>query len=246
MNIRIIIIGLATLAYTTTLFAQTSGEIKYDRKVYYSRIIDGLPYLSDEEKARQKLTWGKDEGWSQPYVLQFDDKQSVYTYGEKEKTYAYSWKKDEYWLMHDQENGQIKHQKVLGGKLYLVEDEQPQQKWKILNEIREVAGHLCMKAETQDTIKGQTIHAWFTTEIPVGIGPEGFGGLPGAILMLEINDGTALIEASEVNLDTTVSIETPKKIKGKKVNTAEYTAVLEKYFKQCLEGERNPYWQARY
>jgi len=43
-----------------------------------------------------------------------------------------------------------------------------------------------------------------------------------------------------------IDFKEPKKIKGKKVNTEEYVAVLDKYFKQCIDGERNPFWQTRY
>jgi len=246
MRIRLTIALLVLLCSATGLLAQIVGEVEYDRKVYYSRIIDGLPYLSEEEKDRQKLTWGKDEGWSHPYILQFDDTKTLYTYGEREKTYAYSWKQDEFLLIQDRANKKVLHQRVLGGKLYRIEDDEPKHKWKILNEIREVAGYLCMKAETVDSIKGQTLHAWFTTEIPLASGPEGLGGLPGLILMLEVNDGTAIIEASKVTLKEEVEFKEPKKIKGKKVSTEEYAVALEKYFKQCIEGERNPFWDSRY
>jgi len=246
MHYKVIIASIILLGYLGNVSAQISGEITYDRKVYYSRIIDNLPYLSEEEKARQKLTWGKDEGWSHPYILQFDQDQTLYTYGEQEKNNAYSWKQDEFVLIHDRNNDKIQHQIVLGGKLYLVEDNVPQIKWKMLNEIREVEGFLCMKAETKDPVKDQTIHAWFTTEIPISSGPEGYGGLPGMILMLEINDGTAIIEASKVDLETKVDFKLPKKIKGKKVTHEAYTTELDKFFKQCIEGERNPYWQSRY
>ena len=225
---------------------QIVGEIEYDRTIYYSRIIDGLPYLTKEEKDRQKLSWGKDEGSSYPYILQFTDSLSLYTYGEKEKEYSYSWKKDEFLLLRDAVNKRMMNQQVLGGKLYVVEDDTPLTKWKILNEIREVEGYLCMKAETRDPLKEQIIHAWFTTEIPISGGPEGFGGLPGMILMLEINEGTAIIEAKKVVLDTPPKFDIPKKIKGKRVSQQEYLAVLEKYFNQCLDGKRNPFWQTRY
>jgi len=161
-----IIIGILTFS-VSNLTGQLKGQIEFDRTVYYSRIIDGLPYLTEEEKDRQKLTWGKDEGWSHPYILQFDDDKTLYTYGEREKSSAYSWKQDEFLLIQDRANDRIKHQTVLGGKLYVVEDDTPKRKWKILNEIREVEGYLCMKAETRDTVKNQVIHAWFTSEIPV-------------------------------------------------------------------------------
>ena len=149
--------------------------------------------------------------------------------------------------MEDLANKKIKHQVVLGGKLYVINDDMPKRKWKILNEIREVDGYLCMKAETEDAIKGQIIHAWFTSQIPVASGPEGYGGLPGLILMLEINDGTAVIEASKVILNgKEIDFNIPKKVKGKDITSEGYNKAMEKYFKQCIDGERNPFWESRY
>lgn len=242
------IIFIGCLMYiASSLNSQVTGEVVYDRTVYYSKIIDALPYLSEEERDRQKLSWGKDEGWSHPYILQFDGEKSLYTYGEEEKSYAYSWKKDEFLLIEDHANKKIKHQVVMGGKLYVINDDSPKKKWKILNELREVEGYLCMKAETVDTIKNQVIHAWFTSEIPMASGPEGYGGLPGLILMLEINNGTAIIEASKVTLsDGEVDFKFPKKIKGKDITVEGYATTMSKYFDQCIEGERNPFWQTRY
>ena len=90
------------ICLNTIVFGQNDqGIISYDRTVYYSKIIDNLPYLSEEEKARQKLTWGKDEGWAHPYILQFTPEQSYYTYGEKEREYSFSWKQEEFLLIQN-------------------------------------------------------------------------------------------------------------------------------------------------
>ena len=229
----------------SNLFGQQAGQIKYDRTTFYSKIIDELPYLSEEERDRQKLTWGKDEGWAHPYILQFSPEKTLYTYGEREREYNFSWKQEEFLLIHDLQEDHIKHQRVVGGSLFVIEDKRPDYQWKIHNEIREVAGFICMKAEAIDSIKNQTIHAWFTTEIPVSSGPEGFAGLPGMILMLDVNNGTAIIEATEVIMDE-VTFDEPKKIKGKQIAYAEYQEVLQTYMERCIEGERNPYWRLRY
>jgi len=208
--------------------------------------LESLPFLSEEEKMRQKLTWGKDEGWSHPYVLQFSPEKSLYTYGEKTNESSFSWKQDEYLIIHNLESDQLKYQTVMGSKLYVIEDNLPKYNWKILNEIREVEGYFCLKAVTRDSIKNQTITAWFTNEIPISAGPEGYGGLPGMILMLEINDGTAIIEASNVNMDESISITEPAKLKGKRVSQEEYNDNMLRFFEQSIERERNPYWSVRY
>lgn len=240
------ILTLLCISIAWSLWSQNDhGTIIYDRTVYYTRIIESLPYLSQEEKDIQKLTWGKQDGYSAKYNLTFDPDQTVYTYGIDDKEYTWSWRKDEYLIINDLSKNELKGQFVLGGKLYLIKDKSPKIKWKIENEIREVAGYLCMKATTVDTIKGQTIAAWFTDQIPVSAGPEGFGGLPGMILMLDKNDGTAIVEAQSVNMAVPAH-PIPKKIKGNELSYNEYDDLLKKFFKQSIEGERNPFWEIRY
>ncbi|MDR1348253.1 MAG: GLPGLI family protein [Prevotellaceae bacterium] len=56
----------------------------------------------------------------------------------------------------------------------------PKQNWKILNEIKEIAGYKCQKATC--TFRGRDYAAWFTREIPVNEGPWKFNGLPGLIV----------------------------------------------------------------
>ncbi len=221
------------------------GTIVYNRKIDYTKIIAGLPYLSDEEKDRVKLTWGTPQGKGSNYNLTFDGDQAVYTYGVDDKESNWSWRKDEFLIIEDLKKKKLQKQFVLGGRLYLLDDAKPRTRWKIENEIREVAGYLCMKAVTQDQIKGQTIEAWFTDQLPTSAGPEGYGGLPGMILMLNINDGTSLVEATSVVLEIP-NHPIPKKIKGKNLSYADHDDLLQKFFADSIEGERNPYWDVRY
>jgi GLPGLI family protein len=68
--------------------------------------------------------------------------------------------------------------------------------WKITEETQMIEGFLAKKAITKslyyETDMGQTIKtnygdavAWFTTEIPISYGPDGYNGLPGLIIKLE-------------------------------------------------------------
>ena len=88
----------------------------------------------------------------------------------------------------------------------------------------------------QDTTE---VIAWFTTEIPVPVGPELQGQLPGAILEMEINKGQIVYKALEVSPKVN-----PSKIKepneGKKVSAAEFEAerakLMEEMRKNMPEG----------
>ncbi len=241
---KLFMLLVGAICWVSAYSQNDQGTIVFNRKIDYVKIMDALPYLSQEEKDRIKLTWGKSEGRGSNYNLTFEPNKSVYTYGIDDREYNWSWRKDEF-LIIKEDADKIKRQFVLGGKLYLQDGTQDRIKWKMKNEIREIAGYLCMKATTIDTIKNQTIDAWFTDQIPVSSGPEGFGGLPGMILMLDINDGTSIVEATKVDM-AVPEHPIPKKIKGKKIDTEEYASILTKFFKNSIEGERNPFWEVRY
>jgi len=234
--------------FTFELAAQApEGTITYNRKTDWISIMSKLPYVSQEEVDRMNLTWGKGENKGMNYELIFKDNKSVYTYKEEESEGGYSWKKSELVLIRDYKNKSVKDLKEEIGVTFLVEEPLARTKWKILNEIKEINGYLCMKAETTNTIKDQTIHAWFTDAIPLSGGPEGFGGLPGVILEIDINEGDAVITATEVDLKTPVEkLPIPRKMKGKKTTTDKLNARIEKFIAESVEGRKNPFWRIRY
>jgi GLPGLI family protein len=64
------------------------------------------------------------------------------------------------------------------------------------------------------------ITAWYTPEIPVSQGPEGYWGLPG--LILEVNDGKTVLLCSKVVLNPKVKAEIKAPSKGKVISQKEY------------------------
>ncbi|SFH29505.1 GLPGLI family protein [Pedobacter insulae] len=72
-------------------------------------------------------------------------------------------------------------QKKVYEETYLVKDSTRKINWKITNEIRNIAGYDCRRANAliMDSIY---VVAFYTDEIPVSGGPESFTGLPGMIL----------------------------------------------------------------
>ena len=105
-----------------------------------------------------------------------------------------------------------------------------------------------MKAETYNPVYDQKVYAWFTDQIPVNGGPEGYYGLPGMILELDFDDGTVLVTASNVEIsNTTVDLPLPKKDKKlKKIPREDFDQKLTDFISKSKELERNPYWTLRY
>ncbi len=72
-----------------------------------------------------------------------------------------------------------------------------------------------------------TVTAWYTPEIPVNQGPEGYWGLPG--LILEVNDGKTVILCSKIVLNPKVKAEIKAPTKGKLISQQDFDeAVIKK------------------
>jgi GLPGLI family protein len=226
---------------------KTEGFVQYERTTFWVNIMSRLTYLSAEEKDRIKLTWGStDEGWKQKMTLAFNENQSLYAYGEENTEQGWSGRKETFFLTKNFAAEHSTDYIDMLGKTYIVDDTLHTPTWKILNQIKEVAGYICMKAETVDTVKNQKITAWFAQDIPVMAGPERYFGLPGLILELDINEGDVTIVASKVEFKKLTNEFNLKKIKGKKISDAEYTKIIADFIKDSIKGERNPYWGLRY
>jgi GLPGLI family protein len=70
------------------------------------------------------------------------------------------------------------------------------------------------------------IEAWFTSEIPVSTGPGLFGGLPGLILVVSVDDGDETFSATEISLGDLEEgvITVPED--GQKVTREEYEEIV--------------------
>lgn len=122
---------------------------------------------------------------------------------------------------------------MMGSKFLISLDPQALD-WSIANEQRDILGYTCMKATA--TENANTITAWFTSEIPLAIGPDGYGGLPGAILGVEIKgpEDDFSIAATSVDLGPLKKpIKKPRK--GQSVSEQEFDEIVEKRMEMMRE-----------
>lgn len=236
---------LILLLITTALQAQkTAGTIRYEYSQDWLKSIEKNKFMNNEQKQRALQTWKNDEAYKTYTQLTFNNEGSWYGVASDER--GNSWQKTEYWVRRDFTQNKVLETQMISGKVYIVEDSLYTFPWKIRSEIKEVAGHLCMLATTYDSLRNYSIDAWFTTDIPLSIGPEEFMGLPGAILEVNINDGVTIITATSVKADPNVTLPAlPKKVKGKRYNKADYQAAVVKYVKD-MEAARQMPWGLRY
>lgn len=81
--------------------------------------------------------------------------------------------------------------------------------------------------------KEVTITAWYTPEIPVNQGPEGYWGLPG--LILEVNDGKTTILCSKVVMNAKEKAEIKAPANGKIVTQKVYDETVMKKMEEMRE-----------
>ncbi|QJW91293.1 GLPGLI family protein [Spirosoma taeanense] len=246
--LTLVLIGWLTA--TAALAQNTEGVVTYERKTYWTRIIARMTFLSQEQKDRAAQTWKNDDEFKEKMKLSFNENESLYTYGSEQGQTddgQYSWRNSDLVLYRNFSKDKKTDVVEMLGKTYIVEDSLHTPTWKIGNQIKDVAGYVCMKAETEDPIKKQKITAWFAQDIPVSAGPERYNGLPGVILELSLNDGDVVIEATNVSLKklTPDDLKLPK-LKGKKINDAAYDALIRQHIADSMTAHRNPYWAIRY
>ncbi len=230
---------------------EKEGVITYEQVIHWSSIYAKMDFLSQEEKDRIKLTWGNDdEGNKTKMKLYFTPNQSKYTYESQQSVSddgRYSWQNDDYVIFRDFEREKKTELIEMLGKTYLIEDSLKMPKWKVMNKIKDINGHVCMLAVAQDTIKKLKVEAWFAHDLPIPVGPGQYFGLPGAILELDMNEGDVVITATIIEFKPVgEAIDLPKKMKGRKINNDQYDKMIWEHMHDSMVMHRSPYWSMPY
>jgi GLPGLI family protein len=151
-------------------------------------------------------------------------------------------------------------------KTFLVVDSLKPLKWKISEETKTIAKHICKKATTSiaaqnvrfsvgggargmgrnngDTTskprelqlpKETEVVVWYAEDIAASVGPDNYSGLPGAILEVDVDNGSNVTTATEV------TTKYPKKelvepTKGDKMNKAQFQDAMKKLMEDMQRG----------
>ncbi len=149
-------------------------------------------------------------------------------------------------------------------KTFLIIDSLKPLKWKISEETKTIAKHVCKKATT--TITAQSVRlgvsvrgmgrnngdttnkpsaaitpketevvVWYTEDIAASVGPDNYSGLPGAILEVDMDNGANVTTATEV------STKYPKKdlvqpTKGDIMNKTQFQDAMKKLMEDMQKG----------
>ena len=245
----IILIGL--LPFTAFSQQVLEGSIRYLVTHNWAKKMASCEYLSKQQREKAMYMWGNRSEWKVYENLHFTTKESKYEESEEKAERdddTYNWRKETFFIKRNFENMTTTEGYEILGKTYILEDSLRGFDWKIQNDLKEVAGHVCMKAFIEDTLKGLKIVAWFAQDIPLSIGPERFHGLPGAILELDYNDGSMIVSADKIDLKklTTELAISKKDMKGKKIKEADYLTIIKNHIVEKKKNEEPWFWGIRY
>ena len=124
----------------------------------------------------------------------------------------------------DLETGAIVENRTFMGRVFLISGERPQPQWRISGEQSEFAGFMVMKATAQ--VGEQQVEAWFTPQIPISGGPGEYGGLPGMILSLSIDEGRILYSATGVSMMPVDPDAIRAPTEGEEISREDYEVVV--------------------
>ncbi|MBL4675506.1 MAG: GLPGLI family protein [Mucilaginibacter sp.] len=193
----IAIISICTFATLSTLAQNIkfirSGTIEYKKTVNVYAIIQRSINKENETLLRPAF-----ETYKQQYK-QFKELKSTLTFAENKtlftpisvNTNITSYFDDPQISMQnnivfsDLNDQQIISKRKVFDATYLLKDSLRTIRWKFTDEVRDIMGYPCHRANglTTDSIY---VVAFYTDKIPVSGGPESFGGLPGMILQLAL------------------------------------------------------------
>lgn len=154
---------------------------------------------------------------------------------------------------HDFNSGTRIDQREVMDRQFLVSDSIKPGSWKLTDETKQILNYTVKKAigqrvrtstrmsmengemkseQIQDTA---VVIAWFTLQIPVSVGPDSQGQLPGAILELEINNGQTIYRAIEISTKVNErKIKAPSE--GKKITAREFETEREKLMEEMRKN----------
>lgn len=227
------------ILFSTVGYAQKQeGMIHYVRTVNYIKQITAVDYLSKQLKEKYAYVYGNRLESKSYARLYFNATQTKFEDSD-ENDMGYSYLKAEYTITRDFSKNTMHDYMDVLGKTYIIEDSLKAPRWIILNEMKEIAGHACMNAFYNDTLKKQKVIGWYALDLPVSGGPDRFFGLPGMLLGIDINDGAMVIEADKIDLKPlTTELDFPKKVKGKKIKESDYIAILRKKIAENRKQEQ--------
>lgn len=221
INFLIILLSLC-LPHWADAQVVLAGKIEYQRKMNIHRQFDDMG--GDNNSYMEAFMAKLPKFDTRMFTLYFNSKQSKYSPVKQEESPMMAMMGGlpgtETQVWNDYTTQKTIASKKVYEQNFLIDDSMRKCKWKILEEVRTIAGFSCRKATTRinDSV---VVVAFYTDKIPVSGGPEMFAGLPGMILELAIPRLYTTWIAQSVVLQTVSPEELTVPEKGKKTTLVE-------------------------
>lgn len=116
-------------------------------------------------------------------------------------------------------------------KLFLIKGNTSPYPWKIADGQKKILDYICMQA-TYQLDSATNYVAWFSPQLPIANGPAEFGGLPGMIMQVDINNGERVLTAVEVVNEEVDPELLREPSKGKEVTQEEFKQIMDEKMKE--------------
>jgi GLPGLI family protein len=226
-NVRFVRSGIITYKKTVNMYAIIQRGINKENEAFLKPAF--------EEYKQQHPQFKELES-----TLTFVDNKSIFTPTDKATSVTSFFDDPQISLQNnvvysDLDAKQLISKKKVFNDIYLLRDTLKNIKWKFTDEVRDIAGYTCHRANGI-ILDSVYVVAFYTDRIPVSGGPESFGGLPGMILQLVLpheNVSWIATKMEDINLKAS-SILPPKG--GTLVNIKE---LLDKLRNVYRENKKN-------
>lgn len=233
---NIVIISALTLALNAT--AQTSGRVTYEEKVKLNIQIDDtdannemLRNLPKEKTTSKELIFNSEASIYKKNSAA--DKSKALESESEEGRIVIKMDEPDDCSFADLKENKVYDQREFMSRQFLITSDIADQKWKLTGNEKKILGYSCQEAVLQDTLKKAI--AWFTSTIPVSIGPNGYCNLPGLILSVEVNGGDQVMTATKVDLVPVEAKMIVKPKEGKKMTKPEFRKMVAEKQKEMQE-----------
>jgi GLPGLI family protein len=239
MRLRALFIGLFLVSAIDASAQFTfSGKIEYERKKNLHKLWSGDDWL---ERWKDKFP----TFFVNYFNLTFNMSQSRYEPGREVEAPKMTWglpPGSDNVVHRDFSKGTVTAAKNIYEEHFLIKDAPQKHSWRILTEVRTIAGYKCRKAVTRicDSVY---VVAFYTDDIPVSGGPEQMGGLPGMILEIAVPRLYTTWVATRVEVVSVKPSDITAPEKGKAITIAQLTAKLQESLKDWgKQAHRQVWW----
>lgn len=226
--------GIICLLAILTTF-QVSSQIVTQGRIIFERKTN-LEKKFDDERMKRFIAENKSK--TDQFELVFNDSMCIFKPILSDAPDPISWATTKNTIRQNFDSNEKVIILELAGQKVFVKDTNTVRQWKITDNKRNIGKYNCRKAifEANDSTR---IYAWYSVDIVPSIGPEGYFGLPGAILGLATEDGGIVYFAKEVKIEAVKMDEFAINLPKKDVyNLAELRIFLEKQFSGQPWGQR--------